>query len=414
MGKDIQLINFRGRSSLTCCQTNHISSPESFDDYKINIIDLSNPDIWKNRGMDPNSINIMSDLDIIASMLKSTTNYILIILPQNINYYYDRSERIRTTSSYTKNKELKNITSLIDKIIKKLINQTSNQELVMYNKTKTKVKSDSVKSDFIFNRLMEFSVVTTAENGKSITTCQFKNKYLTTLDLASDDYKHLLNYLVQLEWVKLKDEEPSWVRDEKFFDDDILISKQIELENQLFSIKEEIKKNKECLARNNYYKSILYKSGDNLVDVINIMLDEMIEYDYNNFEDINEEDFLIEKQDCVFIGEIKGINTNVKRANITQTATHRNFYLDIDGNENKTAIAIIIVNRLREKPVQERDKVTEDVIRLANFNDVLIITSEIFLKLYETYKFNKISRTQILDLLKSKKGILEESDFISN
>ena len=195
--------------------------------------------------------------------------------------------------------------------------------------------------------------------------------------------------------------------DIEFFDDKELIKERQEELQQLEEVKQRILKIDESLNSNLFYKSILYKSGDELVSVVNVILNEMIGYDYEKFEDKKEEDFLIEKEDAVFIGEIKGINSNVKRSNITQTSVHRDLYLEIEGNETKNVYAIAIINRQRNTPLSQRDEIHEDIKAVAKLCNVLLIPTETLLSLYEQFKNEEISSEEIKELFKAKGGLFE-------
>ena len=203
-----------------------------------------------------------------------------------------------------------------------------------------------------------------------------------------------------------QEECPEWVYREKFLDDDVLVENIEKLNAEKKVLEEKIEQNLSKLDKNLFYKSILYATGDQLVNVVNHMLDEMIGYDFDKFVDKKEEDFCIEKEDVVYIGEIKGITSNVKRSNVTQVATHKNLYLEKEGNEDKNALAIAIINRQRNKPIAERDEVPEDIKKVAQLNEVLVITSETFLKIYESFRNGELKSEDIKELLKQK-GLLE-------
>ena len=65
-------------------------------------------------------------------------------------------------------------------------------------------------------------------------------------------------------------------------------------------------------------KSVLYTNGDELVQVVFEILEELLGCDLSQFVDLKKEDFLFTIEDTTFIGEIKGVNSNVKNPNITQ------------------------------------------------------------------------------------------------
>ena len=53
MDNNVQLVNYSGESTIKKFKVNKLSSPEPFDDYEINIIDLSDVYVWRYDGDTP-------------------------------------------------------------------------------------------------------------------------------------------------------------------------------------------------------------------------------------------------------------------------------------------------------------------------------------------------------------------------
>lgn len=89
----------------------------SLDEYEIDVIDLSSPYIWYSSGKTANSVNISNDLKSVISMIDNSRNaYVVIILPQNEVFYYNKYDK-----RYLNNTELKDILySLQNNILSKL------------------------------------------------------------------------------------------------------------------------------------------------------------------------------------------------------------------------------------------------------------------------------------------------------
>lgn len=87
--ENIQFINYSGDFNSSKFKVNRLSSPESFDDYNVNIIDLSDANNWKNMGTSIQNINNISDIKTLSAMIRKTSNKILVILPQNISFKYN-------------------------------------------------------------------------------------------------------------------------------------------------------------------------------------------------------------------------------------------------------------------------------------------------------------------------------------
>lgn len=408
MKEKIQIINSGEYKTIEGVKFNLFNSPESFDDYEINIIDLSHKNVWYNRGYNVDKLNIDNDILSIREMIKISSSKILILLPQNINFMYNYGKPLYTQRNeyYQNTIELKNCTGLLNSIINKLLGTSIKDSFIIYNKTKTQIKDEFIESDFVFSENSFGKVITKSNNLKSITTIEFHNVYFTTIDLLSNNYNRLIPYLEGIKWLGNDEKLPEWIDEIDFLDDLELKNNQNELIQKKNEISKEIDELNDKIGHNSYYKSILYKSGDQLVAVVNQMLDEMLGYNYKEFVDLKKEDFRIEKENVVFIGEIKGITSNVKRINISQTATHRDFYLDIAGNENKNAYAIAIINSQRFKPLKEREPIHQDLVKLAKMNDVLIITSDTFLKVYEKFRNKQLNSDDIKTMF-CNKGLLE-------
>ena len=131
---------------------------------------------------------------------------------------------------------------------------------------------------------------------------------------------------------------------------------------------------------------------------------------------MKKEDFRIEKDNVVFIGEIKGINTNVKNENISQLEIHYQSYLDeiADKLQPTNVHAILIINPLRNRRVEDRDPVSEQQINLARRNGSLIIETKTLLKVFELFLNDKLSSEECVEVFANKTGILKIEDFYNN
>ena len=401
MKDKIQFINYSGEFESENFVVNKLSKPESFDDYNINIIDLSSKEIWRNDSAFANSINNYQDIKNISIMLHKINSKILVVLPQNLDYKYCLGY-INGKSQYIHSLELKNSLSLVNMIIEKLLNISYGRDWLFYSRTKSLIANKEISSDFVFRNFG--NGVTLSASKTLITTIFTGGITFTTLNLQTE--KDFQSMFEQLKWTTTEEVVPEWIKDVNFFNDNQLKQDELEKEEELKKLTLEMSTIKNKLNENLFYKSILYKTGESLVEVVNVMLKDMLNYNYENFVDEKEEDFLINYDDKYFIGEIKGVNSNITRSIVSQTATHRDLFLEREGNQDKKAFAIAIINRQKNKNIVERDFITEDVINLAISNDVLIIPAEQFLKLYEMFKNSQITSSKIVDLLSSQKGVI--------
>lgn len=197
----------------------------------------------------------------------------------------------------------------------------------------------------------------------------------------------------------------------------------MELNKLIDKTKNEIKELKQIIEHahlkiqeNFKYKSILSTNGNELVTVVFEMFEKMLKCDLSSFVDEKKEDFVIKKEEVTFVGEIKGINSNVGYNNVSQAERHKAEYLDILEKEkrNENVKALLVINPLRKTPIVERETINQAQINYAKNNEVLIITTEIFLHLYEKFVLGEISYDTIIKVFSEKIGLLCMEDFISS
>lgn len=191
------------------------------------------------------------------------------------------------------------------------------------------------------------------------------------------------------------------------FDD----SKQKEIINENYSqidkLCSEIEIAKEKLEKNNEYKSILYKQGKPLEKTVLKILGELLNHNLSKFIDEKREDFLIELNDVTFVGEIKGVKTNLKNKHLAQLNIHLEKRREKIKDENLKPI--IIINRFRDVHPDEREPIDEEQINFAinKYEHTLIITVEDLLKLYEEFKVKKIDSEEICGRFKNEEGLFK-------
>ena len=82
------------------------------------------------------------------------------------------------------------------------------------------------------------------------------------------------------------------------------------------------------------------------------MLEELFEYDLSVFIDEKHKDFLIKREDHTIIGEIKGINSNVKNENLSQLELHCQRCCDeLQEEKRQENIKKILINNPFKKPL---------------------------------------------------------------
>ncbi len=387
-----------------------LNEPRAFDEFDINIISLQTEWLWRYNVNRQSSINAIKDFDSLQVLIGDVKKSIVIIcFPQNYRYKYSYSG-----GSYNRSEQLKDMIPYLKDYLQHLLGNRSSYDLVYENSTTSCNKSE-IKAAFYFKNIpIAEKSLTESNGGNHITTVKLDaNIILTTLDI-SDSNAPISDLLSAMGLIYSNKDIPEWMNDYRCFDD-------AEQEMRIEAANEEIDKQqkiideaKEKLDKNLYYKSVLYTNGSALVESVFDMLEKMLGCDLSGFVDKKEEDFKIILPKVTFIGEIKGIGSNVKNENVSQLDLHCQTYqdyLDTEGLTEKVK-GILIINPLRSKPPRDRDDVHEKQIELAKRYGSLIITTEILLLLFEAYLAGKVSSERILELFISETGLLTVPDFI--
>ena len=252
--------------------------------------------------------------------------------------------------------------------------------------------------------MTENNGLVTSSSGKNV-AYKLGKVYISTLDLRN--YIQVIHFLEKIELIINKTEIPSWMEEVQMFDDIQQLDLIRENRDKIQMAEQEIDKAKKVMDQNNRYKSILYTTGDELVEVVLEILGQLLDYDFSQFEDKKNEDFLAEIGNDVFIGEIKGVNHNVKSENISQLDVHYQGYLDNNDIQPENVHALLIMNHQKNKPVADREPVHERQVNLAIRNESLIIDTYMLLKLFEKFKRNEIDQEECRNILKNNIGILK-------
>ena len=287
--------------------------------------------------------------------------------------------RIRVTfwSSYrhtfsSETKQIKNDTTIITKFLNDYFGI---EEITLaYGVNETIIDDKEIRSDFYFQDTPNFKILTKNSIHKP-TTIQRKNYVLTTIQLSyGGDIKNFINQIFSPSIENI----PDWFDEIEMFDDKEQKLQIKENEDKIKSLEENITNAENKLKENNYYKSILYKQDKPLVKVVFKMLEEMLNCDLSKFKDVYKEDFLLEFDDVTFIGEIKGVNSNVKNKHLSQLDDHVSDREDClkEKNLEENIKPLLIENTFIETKPSEREEVDDTTIKKAKEKyQSLIITS---------------------------------------
>ena len=394
-------------------EVNSLNQLKEFDMFDINVIDISYELIWRNDNNNNNSINDISDFYSINRMLSySQKSKVLFVFPQNCNYQFYKPSIANAKYKYTK--QLKDmIPTVTDSIIVHLIDISKVLKLI-YGNSETELSGIKYKSAFIINRIDTAYAINSVTTGSGkATTISKDNVYITTLDILSD----VSSFIFYLKGIGLYKEEqepyPEWLESYQILDDKTQTELIEEHRVKIAELKQEIDFANEKLEENKKFKSILYTNGDQLVEQVFRILEKVLDCNLAGFIDEKNEDFLIRFQDVSFIGEIKGVTSNIKSEHISQLDVHYQGYMDKlqESGATENVKEILIMNPFRNKPLDARTEVHENQKKLAERNDCLVIETITLLNLFEKVMNKEISSSKVKDVFRNKKGLLSINDF---
>ena len=399
----IQMLTFQGNEielKGKGVKLNKIHDAEALDSYEINIISLQDRTMWKTREASPVTIDSIGDLSSLSKMIESSKHAnIIILLPQNENFMY---EAWRSNRSEWRHLEFKNILQSFKNVLGHIFEPLTRM-YIMYENTITRIDNKKVPASFHFNEMVK-DVLTKSEKSNKPTTVKVEGVILSTLNI--NNYAEILSFLTEIGLIKEESEAPEWMEGLNMFDDSNQL-KIIQENNMVIEMaNENISNAMEVINQNKRYKSVLYTSGDELVEVIFEILENMLGCDLSEFTDKKKEDFKFILNDKVFIGEIKGVTPNVKKSNVSQLDVHVQEYLDDNDEESKNIVALLIINHQRSKPISAREGVNDEVIKLAERNGSLIVETITLLKLFEQYLLGEKNRDECIDSLVNNTGLL--------
>lgn len=388
-----------------------LDEPKSLDAFDVNIIILQTKELWRHKEATKDSIDAIKDFQSLKALISTVKKTkVILCFPQNYIYYH-----YFFNNTYLYHSPLKDMLPQLKEHLKYLIPQGLPCDLIYENST-TLCNGVEYAAAFYFSITLNEDQKLTRCLGSDHTTTFFakSNLIFTTLDLSKPETK-INDFLKEIGLYEEKCEFPLWINNFKFLDDERQEEIVLEANAEITRQKNKIKMAKEKLEENLHYKSILFETGDALVKVIFEILEKMLNISLSDFVDKKEEDFKIVLPDVTFIGEIKGITSNIKSENISQLEVHCQTYADnLDENEKCENIkGILVINPFRNKPLHERDEVHEKQIVLAEKYGSLIVTTETLLLLFISYLEERISTDDVVELFKSKTGLLAISDFVN-
>lgn len=401
----VQLVNLNGKngSNFVVEEVNNFSSPKSFDMFDVNIIDLHSPYIYQNKESSDYKIIYDNDFHSINKMIfNSRKTKFLFLYPMNINF-----SRVFRLERFFYNTPIKDIISCISDLF-----STLNKELgynFSFERTDTKLSDGvNIPADFYFPERDDFEILLRSIDSNKVTCYKKDNLFLTTLDILTDEELQLF-----LEKIGLKATSnavaPDWMNKVMLFDDAEQSKNIKENEVQIKCCQESIAESKDKLSENSRFKSILYTSGDELVDVVKDIFSKIFDVDFSEFKDKKKEDFTFTFKNKVFIGEIKGVNQNIKTINLSQLDLHFTHFSEEERDDlDKNNIhKLLVMNHQKDKDLQDRIPVDPRQIETAkNKYESLIIETVELLEMYDKFTRGEMTQEECFNLI-CQNGILK-------
>ena len=283
----IQLISNGDRKAINDpnITINPLSSPQSLDEFEVNIIDLSTPSLWRASAYNKNkAIDSINDFRSIQQMVdRKRKAYVFYVLPVNEIFYFYRPEHMIGINEYQQ--PLKDCLRLVSYNISQILPSSRNDgsPTLIYEKTITKINEKDYEASFYFENFFYYgwSDIASSIAGKD-TIIAFNKVCLTTLQILESQEKltNFINY-----FFPPKEDEPEWAKDIHVLNDEELEQTIESKKQEIALLEEEIEVANSKKRENARIKSILYTNGDQLVEVVFEILEKLLSCDLSTFED---------------------------------------------------------------------------------------------------------------------------------
>ena len=165
----------------------------------------------------------------------------------------------------------------------------------------------------------------------------------------------------------------------------------------LEDIRREQEKIKNEIDKNNYYKSLLYCSGDKLVEVVECILQEMLNVKIDD-KDQKRQDLFFKLDNVNILVEVKGVNHPFQRDNISQVKRHVKDFAEAHAiygaDVEKCCKGVLIINPYSMQDLKEKiDKefYSNEVIADAEYEKVCTLDTFTLLNYYSKWRNNSSS-----------------------
>ena len=191
-------------------------------------------------------------------------------------------------------------------------------------------------------------------------------------------------------------ELPSWVNK-------ISLGEEAVLRGEIENAEKVIRDDKVRLERLIRFKRVLIESGDDLVNSVAKLINEITEFQVDSIDNKKEDCRIIDKAgNVIALVEIKGMNGNVKMSNVSQAFEHRE---RTQGFGNLPVILIVNTFIGTARSEYEKDKAPEEEqIHLAEKHKVLILRTIDLLRMYNAVSLGSWTKERIGEYMLTRVG----------
>lgn len=189
-------------------------------------------------------------------------------------------------------------------------------------------------------------------------------------------------------------EKVDWLNNIKILDDEKLNEKYNKNKEQIDKLQIENIEIDRSIIKNNDYKSILYTSGDILVNTVKIILEEMLDITIDD-NDLKKQDLYMKLDDINILIEVKGVNHPFQRENVSQIERHvrdfaeKNNIYGAEVKEKCKGVLIMNVYSLHElKDKISKEFYSKEVISDIRYENICTMDTLTLLNYYSKWKHN--------------------------
>ena len=202
---------------------------------------------------------------------------------------------------------------------------------------------------------------------------------------------NMVKFILQIDEVE-SEEKVDWLNNINILDDIEIREKLNTNSKKIQKLLKEKEKLDNKTKENEYYKSILYSSGDKLVEVVKVILEEMLNIVVND-TDLKKQDLYFNLDNKNILVEVKGVNHPFQRDNISQVKRHVKDFAEENqiygADVDKNCKGVLILNPYSKHDLEEKiskDFYSKEVIADAEYEKVCTLDTLTLLNYYSKWK----------------------------